>query len=224
MIVLGVPTYRRYDLLKLMLQSVDAGTVVPSHCIVVDNGDRLITEELPRTKMEVHVSRPGTNLGVAGGWNRVMRVCDDLWAGSEVVHALITNDDIVFGAKTIENMTTLMQRQEQMVVAADGGEAFSCFLMDRRLFHKVGSFDEQFHPAYFEDNDYVRRMQLLGETFVVAERADGYSHTRSATLSTYTQSEMQAHHGSFEANRNRYILKWGGLPGHEMFQTPGGPR
>lgn len=221
MIILGVPTYRRYDLLKQMLASVDAGTVVPNYCLIVDNGSRLAEDELPKTRMTTIVQRPGVNLGVAGGWNRVLHMAN---LRSEMpVYVLITNDDIVFGAKTIENMVAKMTSEKHMVVAADGGEAFSCFLMDRELYAKVGPFDERFHPAYFEDNDYVYRMKLIGETFAVADRAEGYAHARSSTLKTYSPNEMVEHHRNFEANRARYIAKWGGLPGAEIFTKPGGP-
>lgn len=229
MIILGVPTYRRYDLLKQMLASVDTGTVVPSHCVIVDNGGHLTNSgHLPtETKMELIVDNPGRNMGVAGGWNRIMYIAHHLirpdGQPAQELQVLITNDDIVFGPKTIENMIAKMTTAKHMVVAADGGEAFSCFLIDRELYAKVGQFDEQFHPAYFEDNDYVRRMQLVGETFAVAERADGYAHARSSTLKTYNPNEMAEHHRNFEANRTRYITKWGGLPGSEIFTKPGGP-
>lgn len=219
MIILGVPTYRRYDLLKLMLASVESGTVVPDYCVIVDNGGALVEAELPTTRMKIIVERPGKNLGVAGGWNSVMRHAEI--RSEKPVHTLITNDDIVFGQKTIENMIALAT--DENVIVASYGESFSCFMIGLRLYARVGQFDEQFHPAYFEDNDYVRRMTLVGEQFTVAPHADGYHHARSATLQTYSSIELEQHHRNFEANRARYIAKWGGLPGHERFQKPGGP-
>ena len=43
-------------------------------------------------------------------------------------------------------------------------EVFStaCFLMPRRIFNRVGLFDTQFAPAYYEDVDYSLRAQQAG--------------------------------------------------------------
>ena len=41
-------------------------------------------------------------------------------------------------------------------------ELFSCFMITPRTVELVGTFDENFDPAWFEDNDYHRRICLLG--------------------------------------------------------------
>ncbi len=37
-----------------------------------------------------------------------------------------------------------------------------CIALTRKTFETVGLFDENFYPAYYEDSDYIRRMELLG--------------------------------------------------------------
>ena len=42
------------------------------------------------------------------------------------------------------------------------GDGFNLFSVPRATAEKVGYFDENFYPAYFEDNDYVYRCRLAG--------------------------------------------------------------
>ena len=45
-----------------------------------------------------------------------------------------------------------------------GDGSFSCFLLDTEAFDRVGPFDVNFKPAYFEDNDYLERLWSCGYT------------------------------------------------------------
>ena len=39
-------------------------------------------------------------------------------------------------------------------------EAWHCIGFTRKTFDKVGMFDEQFYPGYYEDNDYGYRLKI----------------------------------------------------------------
>jgi len=43
-----------------------------------------------------------------------------------------------------------------------GDGSFSFFLISKECYEDVGNFDENFKPAYFEDNDYLERLWLKG--------------------------------------------------------------
>jgi hypothetical protein len=58
---------------------------------------------------------------------------------------------------------------------------FSLFMVDGRLFDKVGPFDEKFEPAYNEDLDMHWRIKLAGETVANYEGARFY-HYGSQTI------------------------------------------
>lgn len=85
------------------------------------------------------------------------------------------------------------------------GPDFSCFCVSRRFGQEVGRFDEEFYPAYFEDNDAHRRIQLAG--FEAGALAP-YWHFRNGTLRTDDQQRaiIQA---NFENCKRRYCAKWG---------------
>jgi GT2 family glycosyltransferase len=97
-------------------------------------------------------------------------------------YILIINDDILFGPHTIDVLVDHLDNHPECVMAtacniqeelpdpyaiftyeADKPELisphpdFSCFMVRPDIFEKIGTFDENFKPAYFEDNDYHRR-------------------------------------------------------------------
>jgi GT2 family glycosyltransferase len=92
---------------------------------------------------------------------------------------------------------------------------FSAFMLDRACWKAVGEFDELFHPAYYEDNDYHYRMQLAGLVAVTYPPAL-FFHWGSAT-----QLEALGRPLTDSANQHaNYVRKWGGNPGQETFKHP----
>jgi hypothetical protein len=86
------------------------------------------------------------------------------------------------------------------------GPDFSCFCVGQRLLEVVGRFDENFSPAYFEDNDMHRRIQLAGfEGYAVTP----YWHYRSVSYRTDPSWRAQLEGGGFDNAKRYYCAKWG---------------
>jgi len=233
-LILGVPTLRRYDLLGGMLRSAAAGTRRPDRYHVIDNGGELLakgrpdwlpphetatvryTGETVYVPAPVGIDVPGENLGCARSWNTMAKTL----LFNDATALLFAGDDILFGKTTIQEMLAAMEGGADFVTCGPGG--FSCFMVRHRLFAKVGYFDEQFWPAYYEDDDFHRRMRLVGGIKEVNVESVTYEHVNrgSQTLASFNREERMAHNKSFEANKDRYIAKWGGLPHHETFDEP----
>lgn len=98
------------------------------------------------------------------------------------------------------------------------GNSFSYFVVTQKLIDEVGFFDEQFEPAYFEDNDMYYRITLVGGKFYRIHDALVY-HYGSGTLANDVQLRMQ-NNQTFIDNQNRYKAKWGGLPHQEAYKHP----
>ena len=97
---------------------------------------------------------------------------------------------------------------------------FSAFMINKKCWDVVGEFDENFNPAYFEDNDYHRRINLSGMKAIVFPPAVFYHYgSRTKLERLKTESEQLINH-QFEKNRDYYVRKWGGLPGNETFLKP----
>ena len=83
--------------------------------------------------------------------------------------------------------------------------AFFCAMMSRKVFEQVGPLDEMFGRGFFEDDDYCRRIELLGLRIVCAE--DVFIHHQlSASFDKLKQQERQE---LFEVNKKIYEAKWG---------------
>lgn len=92
---------------------------------------------------------------------------------------------------------------------------FACFMITPWTFKIVGGFDENFDPAYFEDNDYHRRILLMGYYARVVTTAP-YYHYGSKTQHSNAGVTTKA----FDKCKEYYKKKWGGAPGAETFSTP----
>lgn len=200
--IVGIPTLTRYDYLKACLSSILLGSLQPWEICVVDNGghfDERIIQGTPQCR--VRVVRPGYNLGVAGSWNLI----HSLYAPEDIVFC---NDDVMFGPRALEQLMA----HDDAFVPANPHQAWSCFLQREVLWNAVGEYDDGFWPAYFEDNDYVRRMSLSGFAPSPLKHSLPITHVGSSTGGLAF--------ARFEWNKQRYALKWGGVPGQETFSVP----
>lgn len=163
-------------------------------------------------------------------------------AGNEgCKYVLVINDDILFSNQTIDKLVCGLEDRDDITMitgcnmrghmepdeimsyktdASDFGENpdFACFMVRPSILETFGTFDENFTPAYFEDNDYHRRIKLLGGLAGSTAAAPYYhygSKTQNAdSLFPTVSGEM------FENNRAYYVTKWGGVPGEELFVQP----
>jgi GT2 family glycosyltransferase len=113
-----------------------------------------------------------------------------------------------------------MSVQEKEKVEEAPHPCFSAFMVSKECWEEIGEFDELFFPAYYEDNDYHYRMNIANVPAIVYPPAMFYHY------GSKTQQEGDEHgnpivsHGAFQNTQAFYKRKWGGLPGHETFQTP----
>jgi GT2 family glycosyltransferase len=208
-IVLGIPTIRRFDLLNQCIDSALEGSVAPDQVLVVDNSAGRCPQHAG-----VRYLVPTHNLGVAASWNRIADVAGGDWL-------ILSNDDVVFAPDTIERLLTVAEDTPRAgIVSVFEGQRFCVFLLRWAAFLDVGRFEESFYPAYFEDNDYAYRLTLRGWEQPVAY--SNVQHVGSATFRAFNPMEQRRHHKQFALNQERYIQRWGGKPGEEVFTTPYG--
>ena len=200
----------------------------------------------PRTRrwIETHfeyVEDNDSNI-LARAWNKGIRL--GFARGAD--YCLVINLDLLFHPDYLDNLVAFAEREPDALIwsgreweeeatlnradltgpAISGGD-FSAFLVDRRLFDLVGCFDESFAPAYFEDEDMRRRVNLHGFQLRGTPAARLY-HFGSVTITSALASAIAtgeiAQVRSFEVARRsaerHYIRKWGGLPGQETCAQP----
>lgn len=196
--VLGVPTLYRVDLLKRMLDSIDHEVGIK---LIIDNGG-LVPE------CDATVIRLPHNLGVGASWNLIFKMTPRApwW--------LICNDDIVLGPGDLERLAGVMEDPSPKIAMLLG---FTSFGINQAALDAVGFFDENFHPAYCEDNDMTWRAGLANVPLINVE--SHVEHEGSATIRGH-DLYMRQNGNTFPQNLAYYRSKWGGNPGQETYRTP----
>jgi hypothetical protein len=207
MITLATVCLNNYDGLNDLFNSAEKGTVVPDRYYIFDNGRRLIKEDM---SSKITVITPSEQVSLAFAWNYLITNIPE--------ERIIANDDIILYEDTIEKM---VNTPGGFIYAKGVSKLnmYSLYLIRDSMVNKVGYFDTDFYPAYYEDNDYHYRMHLAGENVTGADCDAIHNHGGSNTLKNYTPQELEQHHVNFRRNTDLYTKKWGGLPGSEVYKV-----
>ena len=146
------------------------------------------------------------NLGVAHGWNTVMKATPwAQWWG-------FFNSDLEFVENDIVRLITAMSDHDLVMM---GG--YHAFGLHRRCIKRAGWFDENYHPAYCEDNDFTYRVIRAGLKHTQIPTVK--HHVGSATL--MLDPELRERNNlTYPMNVQYHLAKWGGSMGHETYETP----
>jgi len=209
---IGIPTLNRKDLLEeSLVRYQNDFPDVKIH--IVDNGNQDIL--IPRASLgKYSIYTQPTNLGVSTSWNLL---CREIFKEND--YALILNDDIYLGYdKSIvdEAIQIAMNNRKHLFIRSE--MSWSMFLISKELFSEIGGFDELFHPAYYEDSDYIYRMNLAGIQQSIIPSLNPRTYRISGTYEKAPELVNMA----MQSNKERYIEKWGGLPLLEQYEVPYG--
>jgi hypothetical protein len=177
----------------------------------VDEAIRQITHWKPDYIDQVVVCSVAQNTGFPGAVNWIIR------QNTDCKHWIINGFDwwptpgewqkVVNQITSIPFGATLGTGNDEMC-----GIVFTPLLLDR-----VGYFDENFFPGYFEDNDYRYRIKLTNTKITSIPLIN--EHATSSTLNSSDEFK-QKNNVSFQENYQYYIDKWGGPPSRETYVTP----
>lgn len=173
--------------------------------VIVDNSDDGFSSPWVE-KHGARLIRLGGNMGVAHAWNTIIKATPyaNWW--------MISNNDIEYIRKDFERMETAMMAND--IVKMGGFESFG---LHRRVVQRVGWFDESFHPAYCEDNDYQYRVELSGLKHHWMHGP--FKHLGSHTIMSDPRLR-EKNNATYPRNVEYYLAKWGGEMGRETYKTP----
>jgi len=201
--IVAIPTINRADLLNEALEKYFED-FKDTHIAICDNGKQdIITRE-----ENFMIYRPEENLGVAKSWNMLMDYADKIKA----THVLILNDDIYLG-KT-EHEINMLIRNNTDADFINSFHNWCSYILKVEAWKKAGKFDEEFFPAYFEDNSFDYKMTLIGAKKHWTSFLDPLVYRNSMTI-----AKDPALNNRFQQNRELYIQMWGGLPTEEKYIT-----
>jgi GT2 family glycosyltransferase len=190
--VLGFLTYSRFDLADRLLASIDYPV---EHLVIVDNsGKRKYIPEKPELVKNLWFIALPHGLGYGGGLNLIVK------STPFAPYWVLVNDDTVFQPGSLEKIAN--NTDTDAINFLSIMPKWSGFVLGEGAVLKAGLFDERFHPIYFEDNDYERRLMQAGvkAKFINAE----LGHDNSSTLNSGFHSQNDK---TFQANQRLYQSK-----------------
>lgn len=221
MIYYCTPTLNQHENLLKWCEAAMSGTVKPDKLLIIDNSGRYLCEDIDFGNYPVDVLYQDENLGCGPSWNTFLSYVYHPYQLPDN-YCIIANDDVFVHDKTIEHLVTAAKQDQDNVFfhgSGHSGNSFSLFILTEQGYNKVGGFDEMFWPAYFEDNDYHRRLKLHDLDIIGVNEAT-FDHIGSATLKNFTQEQARVQNERFRRNQMYYQLKWGGLPHQETYDIP----
>ncbi len=201
---IGIPTLNRADLLlpSLWMYKKDFPN---TKLWILDNGN----QNLPRNLLPFNYIINDENIGVAASWNVL---CEKIFETSD--YALILNDDIYLG-KNEREIHALLDARKFKDCFIRATPDWCAFLIPKKIWEKIGKFDESFFPAYYEDKSYEYRMKLNGIIPKITPDLNPVIYKSSQTL-----EKMPSILEGSKKNKEIYINMWGGIPTKEKFKTP----
>jgi len=201
---------------------------IATSILVIDNDSNDGTGQWLQTQNDLQISFQRPPLSVAESWNHGLQ---HVFLRNS--YCLVVNNDVELLPSTY---STLLQDGGGFVTAVGQNEPiedfnwtkdvfksrphpdFSCFLIRREVYHKVGPFDEKFRGAYCEDSDYHCRMHKLG---IVAKCINlPFYHYASGTLKNASVEEVKRIQQQADKNRTYFKNKYGfevGSPEYEAY-------
>lgn len=221
-----IPVHNRLDYTKRCLGSLRAHGGGIEEIIIIDNGSTDGTARYLSGLEGVRVLGNRENRGCAAAWNHGIEAAGSAWV-------LFLNNDVVVTAHWLEGMLEFAVRNHVDIVSPAIREGMGrydidryaeefvarmkhctrigvadgiCFMVRRKVFEKIGRFDENFRIGQFEDSDFFRRAAMAG--FRLAITGCSFIHH----FGSVTQNYIRLIEGdtSYEAeNRAYYRRKWG---------------
>ncbi|MDA8091175.1 MAG: glycosyltransferase family 2 protein [Actinomycetota bacterium] len=177
-----IPVFNQISFTKICMESLQATRPEDSEIIIVNNGSSDETSRYLSECRDITVIQNDRNLGCAAAWNQGIKASRGQWIAilnNDIIlspgwlnklldFAIEKNADIVSPAfregpynydiaAYSKEFTRKMQRASRMGVAQG-----ICFMVKRRVFDRIGFFDENFKIGQYEDADFFRRAKQAG--------------------------------------------------------------
>lgn len=194
--------------------------------IIVDNGSADGTPEWLAGRTDIVVLRNEENRGCARAWNQGVA------AASGADWVVVLNNDVLLPSGWLQALLTAAERHGLDIacpamreraqdyafepyateftrrlnnVVRYGAAHGVCFAVRRRVFKRIGAFDEGFRIGQFEDKDFFRRARLAGFRLGVVGSCFIH-HFGSVTQDSLSDSKR---HRPYEAEaRAHFRQKW----------------
>ena len=170
--VLGFPTFARHDLAQRMIDSIDYPV---EHLVIVDNSGRQEFQPVkPDLVNNLWLIQVPFGLGFSGAMNLIVKTTP------HAPYWILASEDTYCQPGSLEKIHNEVDTEALNFV--DSSPDWCFIALGQGAVIKAGLFSELFHPAYYEDNDYERRLDAMG---VPKKRiAARINHDNSSTIAS----------------------------------------
>lgn len=216
------------ELSKRAIASVQAQDI-PTQLLCVDNDSSDGTKEW-LAEQHIWNYRASPQLGVSKGWNYGLRYFFETGAD----YVLVVNNDVVLRPDTYRELladggpfvtcvgvNTLEESQQPFVKNVRPNPDFSCYLIRREVWERVGEFDES---MVFYASDADMHVRMFREGIPAYTIGLPFYHVASGTLKNANHRDHLAIQRQADLDRETFEKKWGckvGSPAY--YDIFGGP-
>lgn len=204
-----IPTINRADLLYELLESLKQQEVEFNELLIIDNGHQNIDKN--KCPVNTTIINNAKNYGVAKSWNQAINYFNK----NNYDWLLFLNDDIdIFSNQILGIKNDLEIYKDKYLII--GPYFWSVFAISRACIQALNNeyFDEQFFPAYFEDDDFYHRIKILFGLNLIKDKIGSMAPRIGRNSMTIEKEPIL--NKDFGLNMKRYIQKWGGPPEHKQ--------
>jgi hypothetical protein len=217
-----IPVVNGFDLLQKACESI---TNIYEESIILNNSGREIPIDIYKNTNFKVITPLGSPLSFINTMNwAIQKAIDENYDYFAFMH----NDAEIINNAGIELLTKteyLIQNEKHNIAVIFTNYDVYCTYITKSI-KNVGFFGDDNWPnknkgaSYFSDNDYFRRVKLLGYDMLNSnEIGDNVIHHGSMSIRNDENFSKQSNINS-ELARNYYFKKWGGYPGEEKFNIP----
>ncbi len=211
------PVRNCLELTQIAVKSFLSQDIGDVQVILVDNDSTDGTGPWARAQENVFHVACSPSIGVSKAWNLGLKY---VFETMKEPYALVSNNDVMLrddfyrmliehGGGFVSGMTVEKESELQGIAQVSKHPDFSCFLIRREVWGKVGGFNEEM-VLYASDNDYHIRMNRKGVQAL--NLGIPFLHFRSSTLKALAPEEADKVRKQADADREVFKGLYGCMP------------
>lgn len=211
------PVRNCLELTRIAVKSFLSQDIGDVKVVLIDNGSTDATGPWARAQDDVFYIYCSPQTGVSRAWNLGLKYAFETM---KEPYALVSNNDVMLradfyrklvehGGGFVSGMTVEKESELKGIAQASKHPDFSCFLIRREVWEKVGEFNMRM-VLYASDNDYHIRMNRKGVQAL--NLGIPFLHFRSSTLKYLPLKEADEVRKQADADREVFKGLYGCMP------------
>lgn len=219
-----MPVLSNRQLTERAVESCLAQDLDGTRLIVIDNGSTDGVGDYLRSLPSIELVAIERSIGLHRAWNRAL---DSIFLERQAEHCLVVNNDVRLRPDTYRLLrddgglfvTGVSADSESELAEVDASRriphpCFSCFLLRRKVWERVGPFDTSME-TWAGDGDYHLRMDQMGIDAYAIQVP--FLHAVSGTLKTAPNALRQQICRQADLDREAFRRKWGFAIGSRQY-------